>query len=245
MGIIYEPSGPAREYAPLACNYYPFCTHGCRYCYCPGILRQRREVFHREGDPKTAVAGRVRNACRSLVKRGQTKDEVLLSFVGDPYQPAESRHGLTREVIGHLVDNGLPFTVLTKGGTAACQDFDLMAKGRGRFGTSLVWWDDRARLFWEPGAKSVRNRVVALFDAKVNFGLSTWVSLEPVIDPAEALTVIRELHEVVDRWAIGKINGHPQIERDVDWRRFRDDAETLLQNLGADYFFKESLTWDR
>lgn len=35
---IYEPKGRAREYSPLALNYYKGCTHGCRYCYVPNMI---------------------------------------------------------------------------------------------------------------------------------------------------------------------------------------------------------------
>ena len=30
---IYEPAGRAREYSPLALNYFKGCTHNCAYCY--------------------------------------------------------------------------------------------------------------------------------------------------------------------------------------------------------------------
>lgn len=34
---IYEPSGKAREYSPLALNLYKGCDHGCNYCYVPDM----------------------------------------------------------------------------------------------------------------------------------------------------------------------------------------------------------------
>jgi DNA repair photolyase len=36
--IIYEPKGPAKEYADLALNIYCGCLHRCRYCFGPGVL---------------------------------------------------------------------------------------------------------------------------------------------------------------------------------------------------------------
>ena len=47
MNAIYEPRGAAAEYAPLACNLYRGCGHGCKYCYAPACLRMGREEFAR------------------------------------------------------------------------------------------------------------------------------------------------------------------------------------------------------
>jgi hypothetical protein len=33
---IYQPTGLAWEYAPLAASPYRGCGHGCKYCYVPG-----------------------------------------------------------------------------------------------------------------------------------------------------------------------------------------------------------------
>ena len=40
MAGIYEPSGAAREYSPLALNYIKGCDHGCLYCYVPKIMKR-------------------------------------------------------------------------------------------------------------------------------------------------------------------------------------------------------------
>jgi len=44
MAVIYEPKGMALEYAPLACNLYRGCQHGCRYCYAPNCLFMSRVI---------------------------------------------------------------------------------------------------------------------------------------------------------------------------------------------------------
>ena len=46
MNVIYEQKGRAREYAPLACNLYMGCTHGCKYCYAPGCMHKKSEEWH-------------------------------------------------------------------------------------------------------------------------------------------------------------------------------------------------------
>ena len=149
--------------------------------------------------------------------------------------------GLTREAITVLNENNLPYTVLTKGGTRATRDFDLLKAGRGRFGTTLIFLDQNHVDYWEPFAASVKDRIEAIRQAH-EMGIPTWVSCEPVIDPEQALMVIKELHPIVDHWKIGKINHYPEIEKKHDWLKFREAARELLNDLGADYYLKDSLT---
>ena len=168
--------------------------------------------------------------------------EILLSFLGDPYQPAEMELMLTRGALEILNNNHLPFTILTKGGTRACRDFDLFLEGTGgRFGTSIVWLDQSYADYWEPGAATIRDRIKAIQQAH-DMGIPTWVSMEPVIEPDQALKVIRELHPIVDHWKVGKINHMPEIERKHDWLKFSKDVRGLLYDLDADYYLKDSLT---
>ena len=95
--------------------------------------------------------------------------------------------------------------------------------------------------FGEPGAATIEDRVTAIDDAHSR-GIKTWVSLEPVIDPGQALQLIRQLHPIVDHWKIGKINYNKEIENKVDWLEFRSKVLNLLHSLGADYYIKNSLS---
>jgi len=44
----------------------------------------------------------------------------------------------------------------------------------------------------------------------------------------------------VGHWKVGKINYQKDI--DVDWITFREEAQALLNALGADHYLKKSLT---
>jgi DNA repair photolyase len=137
------------------------------------------------------------------------------------------------------MQHGLRFTILTKGGTRALRDFDLLEGYPGaRFGSTIIFTDQKDADHWEPNAAPVKDRIEAIREAHRR-GIPTWVSLEPVIDPQQALQLIETLHPVVDHWKVGKLNYR---KLPVDWLRFREDAREMLDSLGADYYLKTSLT---
>jgi len=239
MKIIYEPKGKAKEYATLAVNLYKGCTHGCRYCFAPKIPWISSEEYYTDASPKDDAIEKLKKDVRKL---GEDTPEILLSFQGDVYQPAEMDLQLTRQAIQVFIENSLPFTILTKGGTRAVRDFDLLEHyDRCRLGTTLVFWNQSDADHWEPNAPSIYDRVKAMKLAHEK-GIRTWVSLEPVIDPAQALEIIQTLHPIVDHWKVGKINHNREIEAMVDWLKFRGEVKELLDALGADYYLKKSLT---
>ena len=243
LDVIYEPKGKAREYAPLAINIYKGCTHGCRYCYCAKMQERYGNVsYYDKAAPKTNIVRRVAADVKKLSSSGEDVPEILLSFSGDIYQPAETDLKLTRQVIEILVDAGLPFTILTKGGSRAVRDFDLLGKSSlCSFGTTIIFSKQGYADKWEPGAATVRDRNVTVKKAH-DAGIRTWVSLEPVISPKQALTVIEVMHPYVDHWKVGKVNHMPSIESKVDWKAFKTDVVEVLESFKADYYLKNSLS---
>lgn len=241
MDVIYEPKGAAREYAPLALNIYNGCTHGCRYCYAPGALRIPRQEYFADANPKQDVVERVRKDARKLADAGDNR-EILLSFIGDPYQPAERELGLTRRAIEILIEHGLNFAILTKGAALARRDFDLLQDyDKARFGVSMSLHKPRSSVDWEPNADGAFDRLMALIVAH-DFGIRTWLSVEPVIDPQQALDVIEATSLIVDHYKIGKLNHMSAHDADVDWIQFREAAVEFLQEWGCEYYIKRSLT---
>lgn len=248
MSIIYKPRGRAGEYAEWAANLYWGCQHKCAYCYAADVLRaygEQRELFYRQPHPKKDAVARVEASAQSFAKRGQSLN-VLLSFVCDDYQPLDAETGITREVIKALHANGHTFTVLTKGGTRALRDIDLYGDGD-KFACTLTCLDVGESLKWEPGAATPHDRLYALktfHDA----GIETWVSLEPVINPAWALELIKLTHGMVDLYKVGKMNytnklpAHLQSEvAGIDWRKFATDVTVLLKKLDRQHYIKDDL----
>ena len=237
--LIYKPKGAAGEYAEMAVNIYKGCQHACRYCYCPKTMRIPREQFIKNANPKKDFTQKFRNECQKLP---ENTPEIHLSFIGDCYQPAEMDLMLTRSAIEILIENNLSFTVLTKGGLRAVRDFDLLeSHSKCSFGSSLVFLDQKRADHYELGAAKISERIKAIEMAHRK-GVQTWVSLEPVIDPNQALEVIREVDSIVDHWKIGNLNHFNAGINNAGWIRFREKAKNLLQNLGADFHLKRSLT---
>jgi DNA repair photolyase len=236
MNVIYEPRGAAREYSPLAVNLYSGCSHGCTYCYVPGCLRRTREQFAKVS-PREGVLKALEKDARGM--RGDERP-ILLSFTSDPYQELERNARLTRKALEIMLGQELRVRLLTKNPAMALElDASLIKDGKVEFGTTILFVDDAKRAVWEPGAPTIESRMEAL-EAAREMGLKTWVSLEPVIDPAEALCVIDRLANCVDVWKVGRWN-HDARANATDWASFTRSALELLTRIGARYYIKDEL----
>lgn len=237
MALIYEPKGQAREYAALACNIYSGCDHRCVYCYAPSATRKQREEFARP-KPRNSFIEILDRECMARKRAGTNSGRVLLCFTCDPYQHLDERLGLTRDTIRLLHRYGFTVQVLTKGGSRAMRDLDLFGPGDA-FASTLTLLDDTSSRKWEPGAALPDDRIETLrqFHAA---GVPTWVSLEPVLNPASALEIIRRTHGFVDLYKVGKLNYHELASR-IDWQVFADDVVSLCESLQNPYLIKDSL----
>ncbi|MCK9197579.1 MAG: hypothetical protein M0P16_11440, partial [Syntrophales bacterium] len=90
-----------------------------------------------------------------------------------------------------------------------------------------------------PGAISILSHLMKVLARKE--GIFTWVSLEPVIDPDQALAVIRMAHPYVNFWKVGKLNHMKEYEQTVNWGKFLYDVEQLFTKFGAKYYIKNDL----
>jgi DNA repair photolyase len=234
MPIIYEPRGKAREYSDLAVNLYTGCSHACRYCYCPAILRKTVDAWALDPQPRRDILRELERDAKKL--RGDPR-EILLSFMSDPYH-SDSAARLTRQALEVLEQYDLRVQVLTKGGRRSTQDFDILLRNRWKYGTTIIFRSEALRAEWEPGAPPIAQRIEAIRQAHA-MGIFTWVSVEPVVDPAEAIRVIETLCDEVDFWKIGKLNHDREREARIDWRRFLVDAEAAL--VGRHYLVKKDL----
>lgn len=238
MKVVYEPKGRAREYADLACNLYMGCTHGCRYCYAPACMRTTDDRWHSEVTPRQKV---IEYFEKDAVKLRADKRRILFSFLSDPYQPLERQERLTRQALDIVHKYKLKSQILTKGCADLIQeDMAIMKKSDTHLGITLSFSDDQTRQEWEPMASSISDRLNVLRRANKT-GIFTWVSLEPVIDPEQALDVIKMAHRFVRFWKVGKLNHMKEYENKVNWAEFLLKAESLFKKYNARYYIKNDL----
>lgn len=236
LRAIYRPSGAAEEYSALALNLYNGCSHGCKYCYAPSMRRMSRETYTTNFNEETRKSN-LSNIEQDLITLGDDKTPIHLCFIGDPYDRRRD-NDVTRNVLSLFKKYGHPFQVLTKGGMLACLDYNLYFNGC-RFGTTLTFDNEQDSLEWEPDAALPAERIESL-KLMHELGVETWVSCEPVIDPAQTLHLIEMSAQYVDYFWIGKWN-HDKRANDIDYVGFKQDAETLLKRLGKSYGIKDAL----
>ena len=245
--MIYETKGRAREYFELAANLYTGCEHACVYCYGADVMRKDPKEFFGRAVPRARLDKgdwyRFQREAERMNARGDDR-HVLLSFVTDPYQPAEKEFGLTRRAIEELHRYGIPVAILTKGGFFATRDFDLLGPAD-LFGTTLTFQDPKLSAAWEPGAASPSMRIKSLEDAKVR-GIGTWVSCEPVIDQSETLALIDATWHFVDVFKVGTLNYSRKlppglVPPPIDWKKFAVEVVNKLNGLHANYYIKKDL----
>lgn len=239
MKPLYEPKGKAREYGEYAVNIYTGCPHRCYYCFAPNVLHKDKEHFHSCVEPRPGIV----EALRDQLRHEGIKDKLIhLCFSCDPY-PTGCDSSVTREVIQVIKESGNHVQILTKGDGS--RDFDLLDENDW-YGITYSCSDGLAAKA-EPNAISPCRRLATLQMAK-DMGFHTWVSFEPIINADDVLgaliwlatteTVNFRKSVSVDKVMIGKLNYHPS---DIDWKSFGEKAEALCQELGLDYYIKESL----
>ena len=240
MNIIYEPKGRAREYSELACNIYIGCTHKCRYCFAPGCMRKTANEWHSKVTiRKNALTLFEKDA--QFLYRNHDQRAILFSFLSDPYQCIEESEQLTHQALEIAMHYRLKTKVLTKGRARLIRrDLPLMRQMGTELGVTVCFANDTYRQDWEPDASPIDERLTILREAH-DMGIFTWVSLEPVIMPEEALQVLVMLAPYVDLWKIGKINHFKEVEQQIDWRKFLREAMAILLSTKAKFYIKHDL----
>ena len=238
LRVIYEPKGRAGEYAKLACNIFTGCTHGCTYCYAEKMSRRFGRSFSGDVKPRANFLAKLMLDADDLAAQG-CDEEILFCFTCDPY-PRGIETEVTRKALEIVGSRGLKATVLTKGGAKAARDFDVMKKYGIRFGTTITSLDTRAVQDAEPFAAPPEERMQAIVATHEN-GIETWVSLEPVIEPKQAIRVVDALWQAVDYWKVGCINHDRAKKGAVDWPKFLREIRHVFETRGCDYMIKKDL----
>lgn len=241
MITIYEPKGRAKEYSLLALNLFTGCVHGCEYCYAPKTLHKTAEQFSMNVKPRSPSKRSEKEFITCLRRDAEryfagTDKRVLLCFTCDPYPPVEIEKGFTRQALEVLREFDIPFQILTKGGMRAARDFDLYGPND-VFAETFTFANDTQLHQYEPKSAYWGDRYRALEYAHEK-DISTWVSLEPVIDPEQSLANLESLAFNTDLFKIGKLN---YKKTNIDWRQFGINAIKLCEKFNKPYYIKSDL----
>ena len=236
MKPIYEPKGRAREYSLLALNHYVGCGHACTYCYAADMARKNgNKDFHTKPYSRLGIIEALK---KQAPKFACTDKRVLLCFMTDAYQPLDDQQRLTRQVLKILKQYKIPFQILTKGGMRACRDFDLYTE-YDAFASTLTFIDEADSKEWEPNAATPDDRFKAIEIAKSK-GITTWGSLEPVVDQTQSLDIISCTHEIVDLFKLGTLN-YRKSPKPIDWREYGQRAIAMCEFYKVPYYVKDDL----
>jgi len=233
---IYAPRGQAGEYAELAANPYRGCGHKCAYCYVPKVLRMDRREFDAKAVPRPDYLKFLTKDAIKYQSAGLA-GQVMLSFTTDPYHPFDT--SLTRATLKVLIDHGLSFCALTKGGSRALRDLDLFRPGHDAFASTLTTLDDKFSKKWEGGAALPKDRIKTIKKFH-EAGIFTWVSLEPTLNCESSLSIIEATHEFVDLYKIGRANYLPMTSR-TDWESYTHKIIDLCARLNVKHYIKKDL----
>ncbi|WP_058440680.1 PA0069 family radical SAM protein [Legionella brunensis] len=165
-------------------NPYRGCEHGCIYCYArpshaymnlsPGLDFETK-IFYKMDAAKLLV--------RELNKPGYTCKPIVLGANTDPYQPAESKLKITRNILGVLREHQHPVIIITKNSLIE-RDADIlsdMAKDDlVRIAVSITSLSTKLKYIMEPrtSSPSARLRIVKHFSEK---NIPVRVMLAPII----------------------------------------------------------------
>lgn len=238
MNLIYQPKGRAQEYCGLALNLYRGCTHGCTYCYVPGILRMSREQFHESCTVRFPdILDRLEKECQKYPGTGQP---VLMCFTSDPFASPDANI-VTTSACEILHRYGYVPVLLTKNPLMAVETpamCQMLTEAKVWLGTTVTCGEQKAAEI-EPHAPAPHDRIYALEMAKAA-GIRTWVSAEPVIEPYEIITVLRNYHQVADIWKFGRLN-HDAIDPTNYLRYTELLQEFILSHPQLRYYIKDDL----
>ncbi|HMD48976.1 MAG TPA: radical SAM protein [Bryobacteraceae bacterium] len=158
--------GSGRMSSIYTLNPYRGCEFGCKYCYAR-YAHEFMELRDSELFERKIYAKQFRSvAFRAELRRLRSGDTVWMGTATDPYQPAERRFNVSRQMLEAFADErGLDIGVTTKSDLVA-RDAPLMAriarKNRIRVHLTITTLDERLARLLEPRAPRPELRLGAV-----------------------------------------------------------------------------------
>ena len=181
-------------------NPYMGCEHGCVYCYArpshsyldlsPGIDFETR-IFYKPNAVSALLA--------EWQKPGYNCKPITIGANTDPYQPAEKKLGLTRQLLEVFLEHRHPVSLISKGGLMR-RDLDLLAElarlSLCSVAISVPTADNALKRRLEPRVPSADARF-RLIEALSSHGIPTSLLMAPIIPAVND----REIEDIVTRAA--------------------------------------------
>jgi len=234
---IYEPAGRAREYSPLALNYFKGCDHNCLYCYVPKMMGRFNKNYIHSNVVCPVDFSKLEASAKKMT--GCNK-QILLSFTGDPYCNAEN--GETNKVLEILNKYNHKVAILTKQPEKALKDIAIIKSfgNRIKIGATLTFNNGKDSSEWESGAATPSSRIAGLKQFADN-GVITWASFEPVIIPEQSLSMLKQITPFINHVRIGKLNNYKGLDKQIDWAKYLFEAVRICRDSNVKFYIKNDL----
>lgn len=219
-------------------NAYRGCEHGCSYCFARpthSYLGHSAGLgFERDIYVKVNAVELLR---RELADKRYRPRPIAMGTNTDPYQPAERKHRLTRQILEVMLETRHPVTICTKSALVV-RDLDILTElaklGLAKVALSMTSMDHVLSRKMEPRASTPARRLEAL-RLLSEAGVPTSVMAAPMIPAINDM----ELERILDAAAAQGVRGAsmillrlPSEVRDVfrEWllRHFPDRVKHVL-----------------
>ncbi len=234
---IIQKSGLDVDYV---INPYVGCQNSCIYCYARFMKRftNHHEPWGKFLDVKTNAP--------ELIPKDKEKyknKSIMISSVTDPYQPAERKYKLTREILERLIFLQPDLYVMTKSDLIT-RDIDLLKKFEKCIaGISLSLIDDDLRKEVEPFTSSVERRINAVKQLK-KAGIKTFIFISPMFpELTDWKRIIGKTKNFVDEFWFENLNLYPNIRYNIfQWLK---NCHPELVKKYQEIYFTENNYWNR
>jgi len=197
-----RPVSGTREWAVASVNTVTGCSHDCRYCYAKYNACDRfKSITHEDWSNKKVRMTDVLKK-RHKIDGGRVMFPTTHDICPDTLEPCIT-------VIKNLLDVGNELLIVSKPHFVCIQEICGMFsdfKDKILFRFTIGSRDDMILKYWEPGAPCYAERLASLSLAKIQ-GFSTSVSIEPMLDPSNVISLVQSVYpDVTDSIWLGKMN---------------------------------------
>lgn len=220
-------------------NPYIGCTHACIYCYARFMKR-----FTGHNEPWGEFIDVKINAPDLIPKdlKKYSGKSIVVGSVTDPYQRAEEKYKITRQILARLVSFPSRIDIITKSDLVV-RDIDLLKQFKDlTVAFSLAISDDIIRKRLEPNTSAVKGRIKALKVLHQN-NIRTAVFISPIFPLlSDWKKVILATREYADEYWFENLNIYPSV-RDNIHNFFKNNFPELIDKY-REIYRDEKKYWD-